>query len=90
MYLEQGYALGLLQPWVWAGDAMKVSKRYDKHSAVLASVGYFAYGVAVRAPELPIPQFCTEFRPESNGHRPGPSKPFVYMGMGMGYSYYPI
>ena len=70
MYLDHRYALDLLQPSVWAGDAIKLSKRYDKHSAVLASVGYFAYGVAVRAPELPIPRFRIEIRPESNGQCP--------------------
>ena len=42
MYLEQRYALDLLQSSVLAGDAIKVSKRYDTHRAVLASVGYFA------------------------------------------------
>ena len=47
-------------------------------------------GVTVRAPELLIPQFRIEFRPESNGQRPRPSKPFSNMGMGMGHSYYPI
>ena len=82
MYLEQRYALDLLQLSVWAGDAIKVSKRFDKHRAVLASVGYFVYGVAVRAPELPIPQFRTEIRPESNAHRPGPSNRRFYMVLG--------
>ena len=32
-------------------------------------------GVAVRAPDVPIPRFCMEFRPGSNGQGPGPQKP---------------
>ncbi len=33
------------------------------------------HGVAVRAPDVPIPRFCMEFRPGSNGQGPGPQKP---------------
>ena len=39
-------------------------------------------GVTVRAPELSIPQFRIEIRPESNGQPPRPSNLYFYMVLG--------
>ena len=41
-------------------------------------------GFAMRATDVKIPAFCTEFRAASNGTCPGPQNPFFFVGWGVG------
>ena len=67
-------------PTLGLGWGIKVSKRYDTHKTVLASIWILCLDrFAIKALELSIPQLRIEFRPESNESRPGPSKHRFYI-----------
>ena len=70
-------------PTLGLGWGIKVSKRYDTHKTVLASIWILCLDrFAIKALELSIPQLRTEFRPGSNESRPGPSKHRFYIAWG--------
>ena len=70
-------------PTLGLGWGIKVSKWYDKHKTVLASIWILCLdGFAIKALELSIPQLRTEFQPESNESRPGPSNHRFYIAWG--------